>query len=49
MHEMLVLVKTWPLESDDPCHVELSVGLHQICQHNKKHNRPEYYAGIMLA
>jgi len=26
----------------------LLLGLRQICQHNKKQNRPEYYAGIML-
>ena len=26
------------------------IGLSQICRHiNKKHNWPEYYAGIMLA
>jgi len=25
------------------------VGLRQICQHNKKYNRLEYYAGTMLA
>ena len=25
------------------------IGLRQICQHNKKHNRTEYYAGIILA
>ena len=26
-----------------------NIGLRQICQHNKKHNRPEHYASIMLA
>ena len=27
----------------------LKLGLRQIFQHNTKYNRPEYYAGIMLA
>jgi len=34
--------------SESTCKQEL-LGLSQICQHNKMHNRPEYYAGIMLA
>ena len=25
-------------------HTGIALGLHQICQHNIKHNRPEYYA-----
>ena len=42
----IFFVLIWPCLGLMKCVNNLRLGLRQICRHNKKHNRPEYNAGI---